>query len=47
MLGEKIISKQFKTAAINVIQLPKTSKGIYIIELNSNLGKITKKIILN
>lgn len=47
ILGEKIISKQFKTAAINVIQLPKTSKGIYIIELNSNLGKITKKIILN
>ncbi|WP_233883462.1 T9SS type A sorting domain-containing protein [Tenacibaculum piscium] len=46
MLGKKVISKQFKATGVHVIQLSKMEKGIYIVELNSDSGKITKKIIL-
>ena len=46
ILGKKIISTQFKSTGVHVIQLPKTSVGIYIIELTSSLGKINKKIII-
>ncbi|WBX75001.1 PKD domain-containing protein [Tenacibaculum ovolyticum] len=46
ILGKKIISTQFKSTGVHVIQLPETSVGIYIIELTSSLGKINKKIII-
>ncbi|CAM1352521.1 T9SS type A sorting domain-containing protein [Tenacibaculum insulae] len=46
VLGSKIFSSQFKSTGSKTIQLPKTAKGIYIIELTTELGKINKKIIL-
>ncbi|MCG8882225.1 leucine-rich repeat protein [Tenacibaculum finnmarkense] len=46
MLGKKVISKKIKATGVSVIQLPKTAKGVYIVELISNSEKITKKIIL-
>ncbi|QXP72501.1 T9SS type A sorting domain-containing protein [Tenacibaculum sp. AHE15PA] len=46
ILGKKIISTQFKSTGVHIIKLPETSKGVYIVELKSDLGKISKKIIL-
>ena len=46
ILGKKVISTQFNSTGVNVIELPKIATGVYIIELNSDLGKINKKIIL-
>ncbi|WBX73008.1 PKD domain-containing protein [Tenacibaculum pacificus] len=47
ILGKKVFTTQFKSNGVSVITLPKTSEGIYIIQLSSSLGKITKKVILN
>ncbi|MCD8417654.1 T9SS type A sorting domain-containing protein [Tenacibaculum finnmarkense genomovar finnmarkense] len=47
ILGQKIISTSFKSTGIHVIELPKIAKGVYIIKLNSDLGKLHKKIILD
>ncbi|WP_262509551.1 T9SS type A sorting domain-containing protein [Tenacibaculum finnmarkense] len=47
ILGQKIISTSFKSTEIHVIELPKIAKGVYIIELNSDLGKFHEKIILD
>ncbi|WBX76353.1 Ig-like domain-containing protein [Tenacibaculum ovolyticum] len=46
ILGEKVISTTLKSIGSHVIQLPKYATGVYIVELSSNLGKISKKIIL-
>jgi hypothetical protein len=46
ILGQKVISTALKSTGSHVIQLPKAATGVYIVELNSNLGKISKKIIL-
>ncbi|WP_275315182.1 T9SS type A sorting domain-containing protein [Tenacibaculum bernardetii] len=46
ILGKKIISTQFKSTGVHIIKLPEISKGVYIVELKSDLGKISKKIIL-
>ncbi|WP_028887496.1 T9SS type A sorting domain-containing protein [Tenacibaculum ovolyticum] len=46
ILGKKVISTELKSTGVHVIQLPKTAAGVYIVELNSSLGKISKKIIL-
>ncbi|WCC44314.1 T9SS type A sorting domain-containing protein [Tenacibaculum finnmarkense] len=47
ILGHKIISTSFKSTGIHLVKLPKIAKGVYIIELNSDLGKLHKKIILD
>ncbi|MBE7690627.1 T9SS type A sorting domain-containing protein [Tenacibaculum piscium] len=46
MLGKTVFDSSFKSTGVSVIQLPKTAKGVYIVELISILGKINKKIIL-
>ncbi|WP_064965945.1 Ig-like domain-containing protein [Tenacibaculum ovolyticum] len=46
ILGEKVISTTLKSIGSHVIQLPKYATGVYIVELSSNLDKISKKIIL-
>ncbi|PKH52790.1 hypothetical protein CXF68_19740 [Tenacibaculum sp. Bg11-29] len=46
ILGKKVISTELKSTGVHVIQLPKTAAGVYIVELSSSLGKISKKIIL-
>ena len=46
ILGQKVISTALKSTGSHVIQLPKAATGVYIVELNSSLGKISKKIIL-
>ncbi|MCG8806610.1 T9SS type A sorting domain-containing protein [Tenacibaculum finnmarkense] len=47
ILGQKIISTSFKSTGIHLVKLPKIAKGVYIIELNSDLGKFHEKIILD
>ena len=46
ILGKKVMNTQFNSTGAHVIKLPKIAAGVYIIELNSELGKINKKIIL-
>jgi hypothetical protein len=46
ILGKKVVNMQFNSTGVHVIELPKIATGVYIIELNSDLGKINKKIIL-
>ncbi|WP_237276232.1 Ig-like domain-containing protein [Tenacibaculum ovolyticum] len=46
ILGQKVISTALKSSGSHVIELPKAATGVYIVELNSSLGKISKKIIL-
>ncbi len=44
-LGQKIMSQKFSSNT--TIDVPKVSTGVYIIELTSDLRKITKKVIFN
>ncbi|PKH50241.1 hypothetical protein CXF68_05795 [Tenacibaculum sp. Bg11-29] len=46
ILGKKVISTELKSTGVHVIQLPKTAAGVYIVELSSSLGTVSKKIIL-
>ncbi|WP_233890523.1 T9SS type A sorting domain-containing protein, partial [Tenacibaculum piscium] len=46
-IGKQILSKTFKSNGTTVINLPKVSAGVYIVNLTSDLKKINKKIILN
>ncbi|MBE7629619.1 M43 family zinc metalloprotease [Tenacibaculum piscium] len=46
-IGKQILSKAFKSNGTTVINLPKVSAGVYIVNLTSDLKKINKKIILN
>ena len=45
VLGKKIISTSFDTN-VKDISLPKLAKGIYIAEIQTEVGKLNKKIIL-
>ncbi|WP_233861377.1 T9SS type A sorting domain-containing protein [Tenacibaculum piscium] len=47
ILGKKMLNKQFKAMQTNIIEIPKMAKGIYIVELHTDLGKINKKIIFD
>ncbi|TYP98003.1 putative secreted protein (Por secretion system target) [Tenacibaculum adriaticum] len=45
-LGKKLITTSINSNGISKINLPTLSTGIYIVKVNSDLGEITKKIIL-
>ncbi|WP_435262095.1 T9SS type A sorting domain-containing protein [Tenacibaculum sp. nBUS_03] len=46
ILGKKITTKKFKTNGTAIITLPEIASGVYVVELSSELGKLSKKIIV-
>ncbi|WP_164506731.1 T9SS type A sorting domain-containing protein [Tenacibaculum singaporense] len=46
VLGKEVLNKNITSNGVSNITLPKISTGIYIVKLNSDLGEISKKIIL-
>ncbi|MCD8411293.1 T9SS type A sorting domain-containing protein [Tenacibaculum finnmarkense] len=45
-LGKELVQTQINSNGINQVLLPHLSAGIYIVKLNTDLGSITKKIVL-
>ena len=46
LLGKEIISTSFKSKEVKDISLPKLATGIYIVQLETEKGKLNKKIII-
>ena len=46
VLGKQVLSTSFKSKGISEITLPKLVKGVYIVQLQTENGKLNKKIIL-
>lgn len=46
VLGKQVLKTSFTTKNLKQIPLPKLSSGIYIVKLNTEVGTIIKKIIL-
>ena len=46
VLGKELFTNSINLQIENKIKLPKLAKGVYIVKLNSEIGKIEKKIIL-
>ena len=46
LLGEELIDTDINSNGISKVALPNLSTGVYVVKLNSALGNITKKIIL-
>ncbi|TYP98005.1 putative secreted protein (Por secretion system target) [Tenacibaculum adriaticum] len=46
ILGKELVTTAINSNGISKVSLPTLPTGVYIVKLNSNLGEITKKIIL-
>jgi hypothetical protein len=46
ILGKKVLEKSFSSKGVSDINLPNLNTGVYIIQLNTEAGKLNKKIIL-
>ncbi|WP_299834387.1 choice-of-anchor J domain-containing protein [uncultured Tenacibaculum sp.] len=46
LLGEELINTDINSNGVSKISLPNLSTGVYVVKLNSTLGSITKKVIL-
>ncbi|MEO9571322.1 MAG: lamin tail domain-containing protein [Polaribacter sp.] len=46
ILGKQIINTSFLSNGVKEISLPKLAKGVYIVQLETEKGKLNKKIIL-
>ncbi len=46
LLGEELINSDINSNGVSKISLPSLSTGVYVVKLNSTLGNITKKVIL-
>jgi len=46
LLGQTLLEKTFIGQSVNNVSLPNLRRGLYIIQLNTEQGKINKKIIL-
>ncbi|QOD60981.1 T9SS type A sorting domain-containing protein [Polaribacter haliotis] len=46
ILGKQVMSSSFKSDSNMDINLPKLAKGVYIVQLNTEKGRLNKKIIL-
>ena len=47
VLGKQILQTSFNSKTIKDIPLPEVSSGVYLVQLTTNKGKLSKKIILN
>ena len=46
LLGKQVMSSNFNTTGVKELSLPKLSKGVYIVQLETETGKLNKKIVL-
>lgn len=46
VLGKQVLSTSFNTIGVKEISLPKLSKGVYIVQLETETGKLNKKIVI-
>ena len=46
ILGKQVLRTSFKSQGVSEIALPKLAKGVYIVQLETENGKLNKKIIL-
>ena len=46
MLGKQVMSSSFTTSGAQNISLPQLAKGVYIVQLTTETGKLNKKIVL-
>jgi hypothetical protein len=46
ILGKQVMNSSFKSNGVKDISLPKLAKGVYIVQLQTEAGKLNKKIIL-
>jgi hypothetical protein len=46
LLGEELVNTSIESNGVSKIALPNLSTGVYVVKLNSALGNMTKKIIL-
>jgi hypothetical protein len=46
ILGKQVLNQTFKTNGVSDITLPKLTSGVYIIQLETENGKLNKKIII-
>ncbi|CAL2101965.1 conserved protein of unknown function precursor containing a type A C-terminal secretion signal [Tenacibaculum sp. 190130A14a] len=47
ILGKEVIRKDFDSDGVSTLDIPSLTTGVYVVEINSNKGKTTKKIILD
>ena len=46
ILGKQIMNNQFQPKGVTEIALPKLAKGLYIVQIETEMGNLNKKIIL-
>ena len=46
VLGKKVMSSNFNANGVKEISLPKLSSGVYVVQLETETGKLNKKIVL-
>ncbi|WP_397445848.1 T9SS type A sorting domain-containing protein [Polaribacter sp. R77954] len=46
ILGKQVLNKSFSANGVYDVQLPELTTGVYIAQLESENGKISKKIVL-
>lgn len=47
MLGKEVLQQNFSSNGVSDIAIPKLARGIYIVQLNTEKGKLNKKIIID
>ena len=47
LLGKQVMSSDFESIEVKELRLPKLSKGVYIVQLETETGKLNKKIVLD
>ena len=47
MLGKEVLQQKFSSNGVSDIAIPKLARGIYIVQLNTEKGKLNKKIIID
>ncbi|WP_397445757.1 T9SS type A sorting domain-containing protein [Polaribacter sp. R77954] len=46
VLGKQVLNTSFNSIGVKEISLPKLSKGVYIVQLETETGKLNKKIVV-
>lgn len=46
MIGKQVMNSNFNTTGVKELTLPELSKGVYIVQLETENGKLNKKIVL-
>ena len=46
VLGKQVMNANFKANGVKELSLPRLSKGVYIVQLETETGKLNKKIVL-